>query len=361
MGNNDLTPKDILAIFKENGLFSVEETPIGECIKMPALDAFIFGDITGSAYIDNPVFPYTTKGLLKIYYNTMDYNRVSGVFEANKLCHTPRILSDERPFLFDSEYKYIIPISFNTESELQNKLDYIYNSVDKPTDYMVMRIEASKKGGGLESFMEYIACLVFRNNGFIVENQVPLSHSTGSPDFSAIKLDSISSDLGSIAQKGFYTLELSLLWLKKASTYHNNLNDEKLEKIANSIIVGEAKTSTTIMESQIKKYLHTGLFNSAYELHPNKVNPSDSSFGLIRFANDHSIKIKEANTLVDYSDDDQEEYKKWLKNYIKTYLFINLDEAEIETMMAAKGLEYGRDDISNFVNNLTYQEIIERI
>ena len=80
MGNNDLTPKDILAIFKENGLFSVEETPIGECIKMPALDAFIFGDITGSAYIDNPVFPYTTKGLLKIYYNTMDYNRVSGVF-----------------------------------------------------------------------------------------------------------------------------------------------------------------------------------------------------------------------------------------------------------------------------------------
>ena len=69
MGNNDLTPKDILDIFKENSLFSVEKTPIGECIKMSALDAFVFGDITGSAYLDNPVFPYTTKGLLKIYYH----------------------------------------------------------------------------------------------------------------------------------------------------------------------------------------------------------------------------------------------------------------------------------------------------
>lgn len=361
MGNNDLTPKDILAIFKENGLFSVEKTPIGECIKMPALDAFIFGDITGSAYIDNPVFPYTTKGLLKIYYNTMDYNRVSGVFEANKLCYTPRKLSGERPFLFDSEYKYIIPISFNTESELQNKLDYIYNSVDRPTDYMVMRIEASKKGGGLESFMEYIACLVFRNNGFIVENQVPLSHSTGSPDFSAVKLDSISSELRSIIQTGFYTLELSLLWLKKAYIYHDSLDDEKLNGISNKIIVGEAKTSTTIMESQIKKYLRTGLFNSAYELHPNKTNPSNSSFGLIHFTNDHQIKVEEADALANYSDSNQKGYKEWLKNYIKTYLFINLDESEIEAMMAAKGLKYGQNDISDFVNNLTYQEIIERI
>ena len=361
MGNNDLTPKDILDIFKENSLFSVEKTPIGECIKMSALDAFVFGDITGSAYLDNPVFPYTTKGLLKIYYNTMDYNRVSGVFEANKLCHTPRKLSDERPFLFDSEYKYIIPISFNTESELQNKLEYIYNSVDRPTDYMVMRIEASKKGGGLESFMEYIACLIFRNNGFIVENQVPLSHSTGSPDFSAIKLDSILSNLKSNIQKGFYTIELSLLWLKKTPIYHDSINNERLKEISNNIIVGEAKTSTTIMESQIRKYLHTGLFNSAYELHPNKPSPSNSSFGLIRFTNDHRIKIKEADMLIDYSGDDQKKYKEWLENYIKTYIFINLDEAEVKIMMAAKGLEYGRDDISDFVNNLTYQEIIERI
>ena len=58
-----------------------------------------------------------------------------------------------------------------------------------------------------------------------------------------------------------------------------------------NIIVGEAKTATTIMASQLEKYLKTGLFRKGYEMHPDKPYPTKNCFGLFNINNNFGLII----------------------------------------------------------------------
>ena len=189
--NSELSKQDIINVFKANFHFPLIDTPLGMAVKIPAREAFIFCNVTGAGYFDNFVMPFTPKGLMKLFYNAFDFNFVTGVFEKTSLRYTPLLLSKAKPFLFDSQYKYIVPIEFCSDVELQSVLENAFDKLERPTNYIVMRIEKRKKGNGLESFMEYLAGEYFKTHGFIVENQVPLAHSIGSPDFSGYDLSNI--------------------------------------------------------------------------------------------------------------------------------------------------------------------------
>ena len=67
--NLELSKQDIIEVFKANLSLPVVETPLGTAVKMPARDAFIFCNVTGAGYLDSCVFPFSPKGLMKLFYN----------------------------------------------------------------------------------------------------------------------------------------------------------------------------------------------------------------------------------------------------------------------------------------------------
>lgn len=93
----ELNKNEILQIFNRNFSFEIIETALGTAIKMPSRTAFIFSVVTGVGYFDNPVYPFTPKGLMKLFYNAFDYKFVTGIFENTCLKNTPYILEYTTP------------------------------------------------------------------------------------------------------------------------------------------------------------------------------------------------------------------------------------------------------------------------
>jgi len=328
---SEIDSKMAIDILERNFGYDVVETEFGKAIKMSAYDAFLYSNVTGAGYLDNSLMPFSPKGLMKVFYNAFDYNFVTGLFDGSFLKNTPRNLHRLKPFLFDGD-KYLLFEEFEKEQDLQNRLSGIIKTcIDEGADsrqYVVHRVETSKNGNGMESFMEYIACEYFKKYGLIVENQIPLTADVGSPDFGAYSLASLDETNPFIEcfNTGFHIIELAMLFLNRHSP-----NDAK--NYLNGNIVGEAKTSTFTMRKQLDKYLKTGLFKMGFELHPFKKNPSDEGFGLLSFADNYislSLPKKKTFHLKIYS---LREYEKWLNNYCKYYLIANLTNDELSEYM----------------------------
>jgi len=131
-----------------------------------------------------------------------------------------------------------------------------------------------------------------------------------------------------------------------------------------NFIVGEAKTSTTIMKTQLLKYAATGFFNSAIEIHPNKSKPSLPEFNLINIDKNYKISftISQAKLqIVDHGQ--QKQYLDWLMIYIKLHLFANftndeLNEYHVKTLHSR--IEES-SDIVYLAKSLSIEEIIQKI
>jgi hypothetical protein len=348
----EINAENYIKIMKVNFEFPIVETILGKGVKINPFKAFIYSSITGAGYLDNPIYPFSLKGLLKVFYNAMDYKFVTGLFDNTTLKNTPYILSKAKPFLFDTE-KIIIPVDFCSELELQNKLDIFIKTIkEKSTKYLIQRIEKSKKGNGMEPFMEYLTCETLKENGFIVENQIPLTYSSGSPDFGGYRLKNISG----ILPNQIHLLELSMIRLGWENQI-NNFND-------NWVIVGEAKTSCNRIKKQLTKYLNTGFFNEAFVINPNIQAPSTDYNTLLTIDDNYKIQIIESKKTTSYCKPiNQKKYIQWLNNYLKYYLLANLTNDELidfykqneNDMISCK------DDIVFFVNKLSFQQIINRI
>lgn len=357
----ELSKQDIINVFRANFDFEITDTPLGQAVKMPAREAFLFCNVTGAGYLDNFVYPFTPKGLMKLFYNAFDYNFVTGVFEKTTLKNTPYILSQAKPFLFNSDYKYVVPVEFNSEIELQDFLESKFAALGCPSNYVVMRIEMRKKGHGLESFMEYLAGEYFKRKGFIVENQVPLAYAIGSPDFGGYDLLNVKRGTADYLPLGYHIIELAMLRLNLKGTYYSGKNT-----MVNQLIVGEAKTSTTIMDSQLRKYLDTGLFDWGTEMHPNKQEATNNDRGM--FTLDDNMLISFTPPAKEYAyplpqQFSRQEYLKWLENYMKFYLLANLTNDELNAFYinTTHSNMSDQSSLAKFVDNLSIESIIAEI
>ncbi|MDO8740309.1 MAG: hypothetical protein Q7J54_01900 [Candidatus Woesearchaeota archaeon] len=347
----EINSKEFINIMNKNFGYKIIDTKLGKGIIVDSFTAFIYSAVTGAGYLDDPLYLFTPKGLMKLFYNALDYKFVTGIFDNTTLKNTPHIIAQSKKYLFDGE-KIIIPVEFESEIELQTKLRIFISEISGPsTKYIIQRIEKSKKGNGMEPFMEYLACEVMKNQDYIVENQIPLSHSAGSPDFGGYKLNE------AITFNKIHLIELSLIRLG-----WNIEKQSKNEKVF--CVVGEAKTSTSQIKNQIEKYLKTKFFNKCYEIHPSKQLPSNPKYGLITIDDDYKIKIIErmSNDVL-FQVDKQKEYASWLSNYLKYYLIANLTNDEFIKFFQEKRNKKisGVKDIINFVNNLSYEEIFNKI
>jgi len=292
----EIGKKEFFNIFKVNFDYEIVDTLIGKAIKMSSYDAFIYAYITGSGYLDNPFFQFKPKGLMDIFYNSLHYDFVTGLFDHTTINNTPYILSQSKPNLF-IEDKYIVPVEFENESKLHEELEKYINIFEEAglnhENIIIQRIELRKKGNGMEPFMEYLSSEYFKRHNYIVETQIPLSHRDGSPDFGGYLVSALDKKniLRSYFNGGFSIIELSMIRNfpnSKFSLFNNYDNSDD-----NELIVGEAKTSTFYMASQLEKYINTGFFNSAYEIHPNKVKPSKDFFGLLSINKNYKIFVNE--------------------------------------------------------------------
>lgn len=321
----ELGKKEFYSIFQANFSFPVIETKMGTAVKMDWLNAFLFANVTGAGYFDNPSMQFSPKGTQKVLREAFKYNLVTGIFDGDNLLYSPSELQNRKPYLFKG-YKYIIAMEYTQEFQLIEQLYDLYigllNSGENPTDYVIFRIDLSKKGNGMESFLEYLSCEYFKKIGYIVENQVPLAAAVGSPDFCGY---------GNLSRKGFHINELSLIRFTKNIPNANDLD-------VTDIIVGEAKTSTTIMEKQLRKYMDTDLYKKGYELHPDKQSPSISSFGLLNLNKSYQVVVKQPITQYQsnnalYSGQD---YKSWIMTYFKYYLISNFSNDEFHEAVRSK-------------------------
>jgi len=356
----EIYKQDYFKIFKANFDYEVVETELGDAIKMPARDAFVYSTITGAGYLENPIYPFTPKGLLKLFYNAFDYKFVSGIFDNGVLKNTPYIFSEAKPYLFNGD-KYIVPVEFETERELTTFLEEKIKVIKNPENYLIQRIETSKQGNGMEPFMEFVTAEHFKNLGFIVENQVPLAHSLGSPDFAGYGLaDAIEKihSLGFLPAVGFHIIELAMIRISK----HPN-ND--LKGLRNEdLIVGEAKTGTSQMSKQLDKYLATGLFDKGFEIHPSKTSPAKEYTGLVTLDEDYKVRVippKETYSVKESFS--REDYKNWLLTYIKFYLMANFTNDELKDLFMQKtGSPLNKEsDLVEFALSVEIEDLLAEI
>jgi len=347
----EINSATVVEILNKNFEYPIVKTKIGHGVCVDSRIAFLYSIVTGSGYLDNPLYPFTAKGLMKVFYTAMGYKFVTGLFDNTTLKNTPYILSKAKPYLFGGK-KIILPIEFKTEIELQERLKCFSEGEERPTDYLIQRIECSKQGNGMEPFMEYLACEVMKRQGYIVENQIPLTHSTGSPDFGGYLLSrNLPPFLNSI-----HLIELSLIRL--GFEIEQSVSDPKMWTI-----VGEAKTGTLEMKKQLDKYLATHLFDEGFEIHPSKKRPSSDYVGLITVDDNFKIKVTVRKALKKLSDDRQHDYFSWLTNYIKYYLIANLTNDEFGEFYRnkLKAPISSKESIVAFVNGLTFEEILDEI
>lgn len=350
----ELNKKSIIRIFDENFAFPIVETIVGKAIKMDALSAFHFANITGAGYLDDPIYPFSPKGVLKILREAFQYNIVTGVFDRNQLFYSPTELMSLKPYLFDSD-KYVVIEECLTEAQFREELDEAYNLLieegKKTTDYVFFRVEAWKNGNGMECFLEYLACEHFRKKGYIVENQIPLVHAVGSPDFGGFHLEK--------CDKGFHIIELSMLRITGNLKILDDLT-------VDHVIVGEAKTSTTIMAGQLEKYLNTTAFLKGYEMHPDKPNPTKDCFGLLNIDSDFQVQCREPRRVYSGKGDiifDFNEYMKWYQNNLKFYIIANLKNDEFKRFIDSKKStgKYNQAKIIDVIKNTTISEIVKYV
>lgn len=316
---------DVIEILSNTIPGAIVSTPLGNGYEISAREAFVFSAITGASYFENHIYPFTPKGLLKIFYNAMDFNFVTGIFDNLQLKNTPTYITQLRPYLTQNN-KTIIPVEIQSEREFREILKKAFGQ-NSNADFLLLKIDLSKKGFGMEPFMEFLACKYFCLNGFITENQIPLSHTLGSPDFGGFVIEEIQKEIEglNLLPKGFNVLELSMLRSFPLSSFKpiNISND--------TFMVGEAKTSTTIMEAQIRKYLSSGYYNSAFEIHPNKPKSSSPDLGLLSIIK-NKISYTEPIKTVNHSSKNQAEYRKWLEAYFNCYVISNYENDELNAL-----------------------------
>ena len=132
------------------------------------------------------------------------------------------------------------------------------------------------------------------------------------------------------------------------------------------MIVGEAKTSTKIMEKQLCKYLNTGLFVKGYEMHPDKASPSQQSFGLFNISTNHTIQCFEPTAKYDleiHTTYTVKEYSDWIGNYIKFYLLANFTQQELNKILQIKtgNSTPTIENLINLVNTVSLEEITKNL
>ena len=351
----------ILVLSKNFGFMKVQDERLGEFVRVGPFEGYIYSTITGHGYLDNPTNPFTPNGLMGVFNQANTYNLVTGLFDRDgNLFHTPLLQVKEKPFLVRGD-KYILPVEYDTSADLNAQLEEIHQHLidtkREPHDFIICRIKKSTNGYAMEPFMEYVASKYFQLQGYFTETQIPFYYSGGTPDFASYSLPNIHRTLN----EHFNFIGASFIGLAsiRAFGFHQ---DGRIVKSDQEAVVGEAKTASLDALEQIKKYLQRGVFNRAYEIIPHKKSPEVIA-GLFTLDDDGGICLYEAKAPAQVVPDKQEQYLKWLHNYIKYFLVANLYNEELDEFYSQRAGKRTRTipELLEFVNTLHFDDLVDKL
>lgn len=302
-------------IMRKNTHFNLIDTPLGMCFEMDWVDALCFAYCTDSTYFDCHIYPFSPgRGLLQVSNMALRFNLNGGnVFDGSSIKHSPLMWNQNGKEYMFLGTKYILPVQTSSQQELKRLrrgwIDELGNeeSFDS-TDFVLMHIDLSKNGNGMEKFLEYISCYCYKEQGWVVDNQLTISHNIGTPDFTAFK------DNG--CEGGYFLVELMLEFAgHRIPQIHSDISRN---------VVGEAKTGTSVFETQLRKYLGTGFFNHGFGLLPQKKSLSRDDIGLIYIDDDDKLTVTPSE--INHSDENEQgAFFEWLNHLQQLYGLLNGD------------------------------------
>lgn len=351
-------------ILKENFGFKIVNDPIiGPLVEMSAFEGYFYSLIEKSPYlIDESRFFSPFGKTDRLFNKACSYELLPGLFDnihSNDFCiwNSPLKHNEKFPNIFKDK-KYVLFYELEDSSKEPNTLINIYKKIKgsgkDPSNYLVTFILKEHDGYKMEHFCEYVICKYLREQGFMTQNQLKLSHSKGKPDIGAFIIPELQKKLikENFIENGCFLIELACLRIfgKKIKVI-----EKDLDKIL--FRVGDAKTSATSAIEQLKKYLSTGFFNNAFEVIP-LISKPKKGFGLYFFNLDYKIEYKEDDVKNSHKKE-QEDYLEWITNTAKIYLLTNLNENGIKKIMQEKNFgDWNSKNFIDFVRNTTVEEII---
>jgi len=326
--NSDIDASRVLLIFEELG-YTLVPTEVGTAIVMNPENAFVFSLVTGASYLDDDYFPFTVKGLTKLFNSVFATEPIWGLVDGHNLGFTPKNIGTLRPQIFQGS-KFVVPIDITNERESQDWLIRSRRSLQAPENFLMFRVETWKDGNGMEPLLEYLACHVFRNLGYFVETQIPLTASAGSPDFGGILDPTLSTLLNErLGRKtlGFHLIELAMLSNSGPESSVWPIPTYLSTGLLETCIVGEAKVGGSSPYSQLEKYFLTDFFNLKLALLDRRPSSTLPSIATLFVDQNNKVVFKgfRSSHHENRAPSQLANYIRWHQQVAKLYLLANLD------------------------------------
>ena len=355
---SNLESKSVLYTLQKLLNVKITDTPIGQGLILDPRTAFLVSSLSGSAYLENSIYPFSTRGLLKIVSSALEYRFITGIYDGYKPKYSPILLSKKREYLFKGN-KIFVPVEIENENHFRKIIKKNLNRSENE-NILVLKIDKSKKGYGMEPYLEMISSFYFSKNGYITETQVPLDYKSGSPDFMAIKQSQIQNEncLRTILPSGFNIIELSMI--RMFPSQEENNNTEVIDK--DEFLIGEAKTESATLEKQIQKYVNYEVFENVIEIHNNNQIPEVETSSLLS-VKENNVFFKKSSYKNVVNKTKQTEFSKWFSGYCKLYLLSNFTFDEINQIN--KNL-FGNDvssekDLINIISEIDINKLIKLV
>lgn len=324
-----------------------------ETLTLEPFEAYELSAITGAAYLNNVDFPTSVRPFSKLFGEAHSLVFTSGMFDRGIDRYTPERLCAKYPFLATGR-KTVVPVAFDSEQEMSEIRNKLFETAESPQDLLILRIENWKKGYGLEPFLEYLATRVFKAHGYIVENQAPISAAVGSPDFLAFRLASLNQDLLEVCGISAGQSLVGLAVRNEIPQVPITLTDSKASDF---VVVGEAKVGGASGSKQLDKYMLTGYFDSGVFL-TDSLSSSSSRYtqlstALHRRALDYPFRESMISTKASAY------YRRWLEVVALSYLYVGLPATRRESLREALGLRGGDGDVPAAIAAMPRIEFLE--
>ena len=343
-----LNKENILNIFEKNSLGKIIQTDFGKGIETDNYNAFVLSCLTETAYVTNKSYGLNFYGLLKVFNSAYKYSLIAGIYNNQgniEFKFNPNNIIKKYPFINEGKKKIILPIEFDNEKKFKEILAKIYENDKNHFDYLILRIETSKKGFGLENLLEYFCSEFFKSKNFLTETQLPISHGSGVPDIC------VFSNI--ITNIGINIIELSMI-----RVFKKKLNFTKKKDIFQNN-VGEAKALSSIdVTKRLKKYLDTKLFDKSFTLYPDNKKISfykKEKKNLFYIDENYKFSFLDLDNSVSSNKIIKNEYQKWFMNYVKFYLFANLTNDQLKSFLDLNKIRY--NDVNKFIEKICLMDI----
>jgi hypothetical protein len=322
-----ISKEDFFDILEGNTSFKQIELQGVRAFEISSYEAFLFSTITGAQYLDNLIFPFTPKGLMKIFHSHTNSRFVTGLWSGVLPHFTPKKLVADRPFLAQ-DFKILVPVELKDESDFAIEAAKYFEYQTYPGQILIHRIESSKDGSGQESLLEYLSCEFYRKRGFLVDSQIPLPQQFGSPDWMAISPLAFGLDIDLFQSR--YIFELGM---KSIDWEICPLRSESIQTSNLDLIVGEAKVAPVDPTKQIAKYLSSGIFNrsvlSITDFAPKYLESSDQLY----LDQSWHLKFMAKNSQFENVIEKANEFIDFLILVSKFYLLSNYSDLEISQIL----------------------------